>query len=71
MPLLDAITTTGAYAIEFPDEWHRGGLNLPLRGGCVGLFLSTWEQQHGDALEAAHELGLMAMRSPEGGLHIQ
>lgn len=52
-------------------RWKAGALTEALEDGDLALFLSTWDEEDGDAVETAERLGLMASRNEDGGLYMR
>ena len=53
------------------EEWKAQALAEALEDGDLALFLWTWDEEDGDAVEAAERLGLMASRREDGELYMR
>lgn len=53
------------------EEWKAQALTEALEDGDLALFLWTWDEEDGDAVESAERLGLMASRNEGGGFYMR
>ncbi len=66
VPAMETGETTAEH-----EEWKAQALMEAIENGDLALFLSTWGEKDGDAVETAERLGLMASGSEDGGLYMR